>query len=599
MANCAVFQLEAEDYVSNRFIIHRESASGEATINYNEGQSLNLYFCLRFESRVALHDVKYSNDGGGDTFEVSIDGYKMGTVNTPDHSKFGENWDNFMSSNQLGDEMKLHSGRHKVTLNFTNTDKYGVEIDYIQIRVEDRRLSRHLFDCALYCVPDIHYDNGPVRDDMASAVAIRKVLPGTCPLEHNVLINVYHENIEHYLLSATLPKYRSFENNFGAEDGSCDKILDKNLLWKFQNIKLPLLNSDDNRFPDGASLSYRGSNISRSSSLLATFKAVQQEDDLDKGSVLHVRFKEPVNQLYLEVKYRGKDKAWSDPVGQFINSQNMEMSLTIPTDTWSTVEDNALELVVLADPDSFHKNVFETIELRRRRIQQQKEVNLFNKVDIQMNAVEEITGTPNEQAQKMTIRRRDTNELVNASSYLSIFSNTPWSNKNSEILRLYQDGRLFLIPMTPHGLSSVPLGSAVVIGQSEPAADQPMAPIDHVDIDPGALQVHITYKDGGKATLLLKSQMQATMVIVKDMKLVKDPISHPFATISTMWQYDGNSEVDHVSSNSNREHHVMNGWDTLHGTSFSFFRKCISRHKTQSPDLQLRVLTERDVLLYV
>ncbi|KAK3089180.1 hypothetical protein FSP39_001543 [Pinctada imbricata] len=597
--NGEIFILEAEDYVSNRFKIHRDSASGHSTINFNKGQSLNLYFCLRFETQVALHDVKYSNDGGPDTFEVSIDGYKLGTVVTPEHSGFGQNWDMFMSSDQLGPIMTLQSGRHKVTLNFTQTDYYGVEVDNVQLMVQDSRLGRNLFDCALYCVPNIHYDNGPARDDVPSATAVRKILPSTCPLEDNLLIYMYHENIEFYLITASLPKYRSFENNHGQEEGSCDVALNRNILWKFTNVKLPLLNTDDERFAEGALITYKGSNMTRSESLVISFKSIDPEDEFDKGTVLFLRMKEPTNQMYIQFRYRGLDSDWSEPEGQFINLQQMEATMTIPTKTWSTTDQNQIEIFIFVDPDSVYDNILETIELRRRRIEAIRETDLFNKLDTQIKSVEIVTGDPSESQEKMTIRRRDTEKFVNSSSYLSIMNNTPWSKRNSEILRLYQTGLLYLIPMTPHGLESVPFGSGVVVGQSQPDTDEPLAPIEHVEIDPGALLIYITYKDGGQATLLVKPQLQQTQVIVKDVKLQKDPFAYPFATVKSMWQYDGNSEVDHVSTNGNVERHVINGWEKLYGTSFAFFRKCISRHNTQSPDLQIKVLTEEDFYKYV
>lgn len=69
-----VFRMEAEKYAARRFHNHRENASGEKAVNFNKGQKLNVYFCLRDDAEVSVNQVVYSNDGGSDTFEVNLDG---------------------------------------------------------------------------------------------------------------------------------------------------------------------------------------------------------------------------------------------------------------------------------------------------------------------------------------------------------------------------------------------------------------------------------------------------------------------------------------------------------------------------------------------
>jgi hypothetical protein len=62
-----------------------------------------------------------------------------------------------------------------------------------------------------------------------------------------------------------------------------------------------------------------------------------------------------------------------------------------------------------------------------------------------------------------------------------------------------------------------------------------------------------------------------------------------------MWIQDGYSNVDHLALN-NVEFSVLNRWDGyLNGTRANFYRKCISRLNTQSPDME--VVVRRQTLI--
>ena len=70
---------------------------------------------------------------------------------------------------------------------------------------------------------------------------------------------------------------------------------------------------------------------------------------------------------------------------------------------------------------------------------------------------------------------------------------------------------------------------------------------------------------------------------------LQESLQFPFLTFMSMLVADGNSDVDHVSVNGKMAHRI-NDWQKLFGTSVVFFRKCLSKHNTLSPDIRVDLL---------
>lgn len=591
-----VFKMEAENYAAKRFHNHREKASGEKAVNFNKGQSLNFYFCLRHAAEVSLNQVVYSNDGGSDTFEMRLDGkHFLGSLKTPEQSNGGKNWNKFLYSGQKGPNMTLESGRHTITLEFKETDRFGIDVDFIEVSVNDEKLRKDLFECAIYCIPGIEYKNGPARDDMPSASVQRIIAPVTCPSDDNIIIPIYHENIKHYLLTATLPKYRSFENHYTAKDSVCNDDR-AGILWSFPNLEIPM-----ETFTDGLSgfttVKYHASNISKNSVFSVTFQPVA-EDDFDKGSNLKITFHEPKSDIYVEMKYKKRDGTWSESEGQYITPQSMDVLVSIPSKTWSDTTQNEIEITLLANPETL-TGLNLDLRLIKLREERRREYALYNNLDVRVVVIDVYVGDETDR-EKMAVKNEDMKANISTASFISVYQNTQWSSSVNEVLRLHQNGRLQLLPASPHGFQgNIPFGTSVFIGAHDTNVLPPKIPIEEVTVVPEPLQLFVSYKDGSKATLQVKTDLDQTNVLVKDVKMTRDPLKYPFATISSMWQYDGNSDIDHVSTNGNVERHVMNGWTELYGTNFAFFRKCISKHNTLSPDIQLQLINNEDLYMHV
>lgn len=591
-----VFRMEAEKYAARRFHNHRENASGEKAVNFNKGQKLNFYFCLRDDAEVSVNQVVYSNDGGSDTFEVNLDGkLVLGNLKTPEQSNGGKHWNEFLYSGQVGPNMTLESGRHTITLDFKETDRHGLDVDFIEIEVNDKKLNREIFECVVYCIPEIKYDNGPIRDDMPSAIAERIVVPVNCPTDDNILIPVYHEDIKHFLITATLPKYRSFENHYTGKESFCSDD-NSGILWSFSNLKIPWDKQTDS-WSGFTTLKYQASNVSKNSYLTVTFQPIAK-NDLAIDNTLKISFNEPKADIYVEMKYKKSDGSWSTPEGQYITPQNMDYLVSIPRNTWSDTQENQVEITILADPETLTGLDLDLLLYRRKEKRRREEV-LFNDMNTRVAATNIYVGdeTDNE---KMVVKSGNIKGNVSNISFISVYQKSQWSDSQHEILRIHQNGKLQLLPLPAHGFQGkMPFGTSVFLGANDPTKMPPKAPIDQITIIPEPLEMFLTYKDGSKATLLVKTDLDQTNVLVKDVQITRDPIQFPFATISSMWQFDGNADIDHVSTNGNVERHVMNGWKELYGTHFSFFRKCISNHNTLSPDVQMKLVNEEDLYLHL
>lgn len=591
-----VFKMEAEKYAERRFHNHRENASGEKAVNFNKGQKLSFHFCLRKDVEVSLNQIVYSNDGGSDTFEVKLDGKThLGNLKTPEQTNGGKNWNAFLHSGQVGPNMTLESGRHTITLDFKETDRFGVDVDFIEVAVNDEKLSKELFECAIYCIPENKYDNGPARDDMSSAIAERIISPVACPTDDNVLIPLYHEDLKHYLITATLPKYRSFENHYTGKEFLCSE--DNNgILWHFPNVKIPWKTHEE-RVSGFNTVTYRASNTSKNSIFTVSFQPIAK-DDFEIDNSLKISFKEPKSNIYVEMKYKRFNGSWSEPEGQYITPQNMEFLASIPRETWSDVQLNEVEITLLANPETLTGLDLDLL-LYRRREERRREYVLHNDMSVRIVAVDVYVGDASDR-EKMVIKSGDMRGNVSTVSFISVYQKTQWSNAEHEILRLHQNGKLELLPMPPHGFQGkIPFGTSVYIGAHDPSVLPPKVSIEEVTLVPEPLELYLTYKDGSKATLLVQPHLDQTNVLVKDVKMTRDPVRFPFATISSMWQFDGNADIDHVSTNGNFERHVMNGWTEMYGTDFAFYRKCISKHNTLAPDIQLRLINNKDLYLYV
>jgi len=132
-------RLEAENYLfgpndcTGEFRA-RSNASNRGTVWLRDGQHCSLPLNLPFEARYSL-EGRYSNDGGGDFVDVTVDGNYLGqfeTVNTRESGAWpGTGWNVFKETGIIG-TVDLSSGNHKVLVEFVRWD--GMELDVVILR---------------------------------------------------------------------------------------------------------------------------------------------------------------------------------------------------------------------------------------------------------------------------------------------------------------------------------------------------------------------------------------------------------------------------------------------------------------------------------
>lgn len=204
-------------------------------------------------------------------------------------------------------------------------------------------------------------------------------------------------------------------------------------------------------------------------------------------------------------------------------------------------------------------------------------------------------------AERMALYRPDSGASWLDVDAVTVLKKVSWSEDDfEEILRLDRWGTLRLKPRSAYASRSPPYGTSVVLGPSDPRApaslsdvgdEQPTAPISRVDIDPWALKFTLTYVDSSVSEVTVRSGSFGVRATVNVKRRPPSSGSWPLAVVTSMWVADGKADVDHVSANGAEPRAVVSGdWTRLFGTSFAFFRQCVSRHNTQAPDLTLELM---------
>ena len=128
------YNLEAERSISTGTIMSRTSASGDKTVYLLDDDYLMFYLHANSSCNVAVHDVRYSNDGESDTIELLLNRTKIGSFRTRAASRWGRLWNVFEDSGVVGNPVFLSAGQnYSLKLVARRADRYGVEIDQISL----------------------------------------------------------------------------------------------------------------------------------------------------------------------------------------------------------------------------------------------------------------------------------------------------------------------------------------------------------------------------------------------------------------------------------------------------------------------------------
>lgn len=183
------------------------------------------------------------------------------------------------------------------------------------------------------------------------------------------------------------------------------------------------------------------------------------------------------------------------------------------------------------------------------------------------------------------------NVVVNGNSasghYLQYYRKIEGEDSWPQFLVLYEDGNMRIKPHPPEGIADVCFGSSVIIGPATPAT-RPYVDIQKVQINPSALSLDITYRNGETAHIDLFVNCSQAVAEVEIGYSTSTGI--PFATFRSMWVADGNADVDHIRA-STGNFPILTGWTNLEGLWWFFHREVTSTHNQSAPDIRIVVDT--------
>ncbi|KAK3596438.1 hypothetical protein CHS0354_033401 [Potamilus streckersoni] len=593
-ANLVIFEAENAVFFEGKRVTPRSEASGQSTLKMNKGQTSSIEFCLTKHSEIEVHNVWYSNDGKSDLITVTVDNKMLGQVLSEPLSKGGEGWNIFRQSGPLNYIVYLSEGRHQLSFYVENGDEYGVEIDKIVLLLHNG-IEENNLDCKVFCFDDISYDHCITENGFglytSKGKLVQKSKMTLCAEEDNVNIPIFHDSARKYIISANLPQYTSFANNRMPNWENCKMTLS---LWSFRDIDL----SQTQNITQGsgvAKVTVTPLDTDLKSNLISYELIIEFSldgpsigmMDSELGSNIKVLFRGVVNPVHVSMQYFGRWSKWSESVNKTIYLNKTWDTWNVPDLEWREGRGNSIRLIITA----FKEERIQIGEIMMNKRDQfiDKSVTAYHDGMTIIEVVDmDVWWRVNE---TMTIKTLNNGQVFQGVDYFRIYRKLPWSEKDfCQVFVMYQDGNVRLLPITPHGLDWIPFGSSILIGQSDHMAVRPAAPLRNADIDPKELTIQLTYWDGSVLSLKLDVTMKETTVIVSDAVYARSLASYPFLTFRSMWVADGNADVDYVGVDGNEPHHILSGWETLRGNSYAFFRKCISKHNTLSPDLRVKIL---------
>ena len=591
----SALDLEAEDgsYEGTGTLKHRSAASNEATVLLNQGGYVTLLFNIFSPCTVLVQDVAYTNDGASDDITVILDGTTVGSFQTVADSNFGHNWNVVRSSGSVGNSKDIVSGPHSLKVVATSTDQYGVEIDKVMLTLNK--------DCiaTIECIATPSPSPAPksCENTTTQGKVVQRSTITECAEEDNVHVPVYFKDIHSFNITATLPLYRNLtsSNNRAPDFTNCK--LTSRTIWMIGNesTNSTKFSSSCSNLPSIFNVRLPPSdfcgqlNNHNLNKTIITFNASGPSEGVVEatiGSILTVQFTSVSGTLLVEAAAYGRASSWISLGTRSFNSSSLNNTWHVPDLTWKEGTNN-VSLTVTGGSSTAATAFFHYIRLEMR-----KEMGEYEIGDIYDDGITIVKAIGKDfwwlYPQAMVVRNIQTEKQLSNVIYIRVLRKVPGIDSWPEVFVLYQDGNSRILTFPPSGIDWIPFGSSVIIGQSDPDAVRPYSAISQIDFDPSSLSFTLHYTSGGQAVIHIITDTLSTMVTVSEITYNTKTML-PFSTFRSMWVSDGNADVDHVMSE-NGTAHILNGtFSHLAGTNFFFFRTCISKHNTLSPDIRIEV----------
>lgn len=563
----------------------RQHASGYQTVHLYKGDTISTEICLNSYTELTVKDFRYSNDGGSDRIRVSFDMAVIAEFDTVAGLDNGQGWEKFRTS--LIMYSTVDSGRHILTVTVIDADPHGVEVDAINIQVNNSQ-SVASVRCQVFCFDEIGIPySHPTPPPVTRARAVQMSTKTNCAEEDNVNIPVFHDSLKSYVVTASLPKYPSFENNRGPDWRNCKMVSD---IWKYTDVSLSQIT---HRSTQASQLT-----ISPESTVFPGSRIALIEVDFDLegpstgsmdsevGTNIKLNFLRFNGTLSFQFQYYNRYNTWSQVQHEVAKTGNNNVMFETPDFSFREGPGNKLRIEVFSDQSNTVAYSIGEFFMKKRQLKPDKTTALYKDSLTVVESVSIDMWWRVNETMTVTILNGTT---VNNAAYMRIYRRVPWVVDGfSQVFVMYQDGNVRLLPVTPHGLDWIPFGSSFLIGQSNYSSLRPCSPIKRMLIDPHLLTIKLFYADGGFASVRLVTTLMETQLHISDLIYANDAALYPFFTLRSMYVSDGNCDVDQFNVEG-QVRGILDPWGTQYGNFFAFYRKCISMHNTQSPDITLRV----------
>lgn len=569
---------------SNHKILSLPGATGGKAVLVGHEEPLSLNVCIRKKSMVRLDNLRYSNNNFSLFFNVTFNsGEWMGTF----YAKPGEDWAIFKNTGIFPRRYALEPGWHVIkiyVIDYFSTNAEGIAVDKFVFSVDDPWMDNDILSCKTICtekdsfptkVPSVGTSVFPSRIEQRS-------FPTSCAEVDNVDIPLYNAHVDSFAITASFPQYKSFSNRRNENTTSCPHLSPE--LWRFDNFNLSS-SSTELVYNKTARMSFYSSSTNEMIVILRFVLEGQKKGSVDSkiGSLLTLKLKNITTAAIVKMRYKEKWGNLSLPEIKEFTSDDLQYTWSIPDFTWT---EDSLNYIILTVQSENLRIFVDHLSLQKRAFKPEKHVTIYRSDDVHIVAVyvEMWWLAPD----RMTIHLTN-GQTFEGVAYLQVYRPIPWNDGYSQVFVLYQDGNARLIPVTPDGLDWIPFGTSVILGQTYSDSIRPYTSITQLTIDPERWTMRLLYKDGGSLLLKIKSSYSETQAYVSDIFFTRDTYTLPFATVRSMYVAEGNTDVDSVKVDNDKTYHVMDQWGYIQGRSFAFYRSCISKHLTLSPDIQIDV----------
>ncbi|XP_071110611.1 uncharacterized protein [Haliotis cracherodii] len=589
-----VFKIEAEDIAlgpAQGNVMLRSKASHYKTLlrgEFDKG-ALQQTFCLKKSANFSILDVRYSNDGHTkDLFEVLIDGRSCGKKYTQPDTNYGHVWNDFKSTGPFDNVLPVEAGVHTLKVIVRECDKFGMEFDEIMVEISDPDFDPDDFRCKAVCVDGEKksYQSLPANAGIRKAGITVQVEDSHCPLDNNVHVKFYHNLASSFVLKGVHPNYRTSLKESAEDLSHCQHA--SSSIWRYTGFTVdsgsvgrslqPVAGLADMEVKDTG----LGTYIVEVTFPLEGPSTGQYTSSI--GSKLYLKAINVTGELKIPFMFKnGRAAEWTEGFTVTLTSDMPDGMWVIPDFSWSEGKGNMVKVTIPTGVE------VESFEMRMREEAGEKLTEIWS------NAYYTIEGVKYDfwwfSPSYMTVSWFTNTSYTRVFDYIRVKA-TPIlepGSKKVDVFIIYQDGRVQLAPLPLEGQERerISFGSHAVIGGPNSNHVRPNSPIKRIDINVGALDFDVIFTDGGFVKLELTPGVEETILQARDVTYKMSPDHFPFMMVEATYIEDGMSEIDHVAADGAILRHVqgLTPEEIINGTSFAFFRRCISRLHTQSADL--------------